>query len=163
MLGILGNLEIIDLLALYSTYLQQKNENRDTKDLSNRQLLDYIFKIAEILVIEIEKGRLINLKAIQVIINHMNDTLDEAYDYYKDYTIFKDEYPRMGTVALEMAQTHLNLYLKWHEVVVSMINDYKTKSGELPPTMKSLYDYEHKKLVEEYDELSYKVKNAKSY
>ena len=163
MLSILGNLEIIDLLALYSTYLQQKNENRDTKDLTNRQLLDYIFKIADILLLEIKKGDYMFMKAIQIIIDHMNDTLEEAYEYYKDYTIFKDDYPKMASTAVEMAQTHLNLYLKWHEVVVSMINDYKTKSGELPATMKSLYDYEHKKLVEEYDELSYKIKNAKNY
>ena len=102
------------------------------------------------------------MKAIQIIIDHMDDTLEEAHSYYKDYVLFKDEFPKMSSLALEMANVHLNLYNKWHEVVVSMISDYKSKSGELPPTMKALYDYEHKKLVEEFDELSYKIKNARN-
>lgn len=103
------------------------------------------------------------MRAIKIIIDHMDDTLEEAQEYYRDFMIFKDHYPKMATTALEMAQTHLNLYLKWHEVVVSMINDYKTKNADIPATMKTLYDYEHQKLVEEYDELSYKIKNVKSF
>ena len=103
------------------------------------------------------------MRVIQVIINHMDDTLEEAHEYYRDYVMFKDSHPKMAQTALEMASVHLNLYLKWHDVVVSTINDYKAKSGELPATMKSLYDYEHQKLVEEYDEINYKVKNAKTY
>ena len=103
------------------------------------------------------------MKVIKVIIDHMNDTLEEAHEYYRDFVIFKDEFPKMAQTSLEMANTHLNLYLKWHEVVVNMINDYKTKNSEIPATMKAIYDYEHKKLVEDYEELNYKVKNAKSY
>jgi hypothetical protein len=99
------------------------------------------------------------MKAIQVVISHLHDTLEEAHEYYRDFVIFKDSFPKVANTALEMAQTHLNLYNKWHEVVVYLINDYKSKGNEIPPVMKSMYDYEHQKLVEEYDELSYKIKN----
>jgi hypothetical protein len=100
------------------------------------------------------------MKAIQVIIDHMNDTLAEADDYYRDYVIFKDTAPKLASTSLEMAKTHLTLYTKWHEVVVSMINEYKEKGNTVPAIMQSLYDYEHKKLIEEYDELSYKIKKS---
>lgn len=102
------------------------------------------------------------MKAIRTIIDHMNDTLDEAHDYYKDYVMYKDDFPKVANTSLEMAQTHLMLYNKWHEVVVSLISDYKMKNGEVPKVMQELYDYEHKKIVEEYDEIAYKIKNAKS-
>ena len=60
-----------------------------------------------------------------------------------------------------MAQTHLNLYNKWHEVVVYLINEHKEKGNEVPKTMQEIYDYKHKKLVDEYDMLNYKIKNAR--
>lgn len=101
------------------------------------------------------------MKVIQVIIEHMDDTLNEAYDYYKDYVMFKDTNSKVANTSIEMAQTHLNLYNKWHEVVVSLINEYKAKGNEIPKAMQEIYNYKHAKLVEDYDELNYKVKNAK--
>ena len=102
------------------------------------------------------------MKAIKVIIDHMDDTLEEAHEYYRDYVLFKEEHPRVANTALEMAQTHLNLYTKWHEVVTYLINEHKMKEKEIPKTMQELYDFEHKKLIEEFDELSYKIRNAKN-
>lgn len=99
------------------------------------------------------------MKEIQVIISHMHDTLEEAHEYYRDYIMFKEKSPKMAQTALEMAQTHLNLYIKWHDVVVYIINDYKSKGEKIPEVMQAIFDFEHEKLVEEYDELFYKVKN----
>lgn len=103
------------------------------------------------------------MQVIKVIIEHMHDTLEEAHEYYRDYVIFKEQHPKAAQTSLEMAQVHLNLYLKWHDVIVSLINDYKAKENEIPETMQKLYNYEHEKLVEEYDELNYKIKNAKNF
>ena len=100
------------------------------------------------------------MKAIQVVIDHMHDTLAEADDYYRDYIMFKDTAPRVASTSLEMAKTHLSLYMKWHEIVVAIITEHKEKGHQVPPIMQSLYDYEHKKLVEEFDELSYKIKKS---
>lgn len=99
------------------------------------------------------------MKVIQIIMSHMEDTLEEAHEYYRDYVIFKESQPKMAQTALEMAQTHLNLYTKWHDVVTSIINEQKTKGKEIPDNMKKIYEYEHERLVEEYDELSYKIRN----
>lgn len=99
------------------------------------------------------------MKAIQTVIDHMHDTLEEAKEYYADYIMYKDHFPKVANTAIEMAQTHMNLYMKWHDVVVSLINDYKMKQGEIPAAMKELYDFEHKKLMEKYDHLNFKIKN----
>ena len=101
------------------------------------------------------------MKAIQVVIEHMNDTLKEANEYYRDYVMFKESQPKVAQLCIEMAQTHLNLYNKWHEVVVYIINEHKEKGNEIPKTMQEIYDYKHKKLVEEYDALNFKVRNAR--
>ena len=101
------------------------------------------------------------MKVIRTIIEHMDNTLEEAEDYYKDYVMYKDEFPKVANISLEMAQTHLTLYGKWHEMIVVLINEYKMKHGDIPKIMQELYDYEHKKIVEEYDEVAYKVKSAK--
>lgn len=97
------------------------------------------------------------MKAIQIIVNHMDDTLDEANEYYKDYIIYKDEHPMLASTALDMAKTHLELYSKWHIVVTNMINEYKKTKGEPPETMKSLWNYKHEKLMEDYDKLKFKI------
>ena len=102
------------------------------------------------------------MRVMKIVIDHMSDTLEEAQTYYRDYIIYKESYPKMANAALEMSQIHLSLYTKWHDVVVTLINEYKMKHGDVPKTMQEIYDYEHKKLVEEYDSLNYKIKNARS-
>jgi len=95
-----------------------------------------------------------NMRLIQKIVHHMYDTLGEVESYYTDYLDYKDTYPEAASVALEMANTHLKLYMKWHEAVKALIK----KSGtEVPQTMLDIWAYEHKRLQEEYDEYKYKL------
>lgn len=100
------------------------------------------------------------MEAIKKIIEHMDDTLAEADEYYTDYIMYKDYQPKLSSTALEMAKVHLDLYMKWHNVVVSVINDYRTTKGDAPESMKAIWDYEHKRLTECYNKLKYKVANA---
>lgn len=100
------------------------------------------------------------MKSLNVIIEHMDDTLEEAHDYFRDYIIYKDDVPSLATTALEMAKTHLELYCKWHNVATTIIDNYKKIKGEAPEYMKSLWNFKHEKLMEEYHELKYKIMNA---
>lgn len=99
------------------------------------------------------------MKAIKTVVEHMNNTLDEACEYYDDYVKYLTDNPKISSVALEMAKTHLDLYNKWHNVVVNLINDYRAKNQDIPSEMLIIWDYEHKKLVKEYDELKFKIYN----
>lgn len=49
MIGVLSNIELLDIITIYGTYLQHKQEKRDTRDISNRELLEYIFSISNVL------------------------------------------------------------------------------------------------------------------
>ena len=100
------------------------------------------------------------MKVIKKTIEHMDNTLDEAYEYYTDYVMYKDDYPKFATTALEMAKTHLDLYNKWHQVVVSAISDYRAKSGEPPKEMSIIWNYEHERLVKQYEDLKSKINNV---
>ena len=100
------------------------------------------------------------MRVIKKIIEHLDNTLDEANEYYTDYVMYKDEYPKVSMTALEMAKVHLDLYSKWHQVIVSLINDYKVTSGEPPKEMMTIWNYEHEKLIEHYEDLKSKINSA---
>lgn len=89
----------------------------------------------------------------------MDDTLNEAHEYYSEYIIYKDEEPKLANLFIELAKDHLDIYLKLHNNVVSLINDYKQKNGDAPNTMKEMWKYQHTKLTNEYEELKYKLYN----
>ena len=100
------------------------------------------------------------MKVIKKIIEHMDDSLDEAYDYYMDYVLYKEEHPKYANLSLELARTHMDLYNRLHQVVVNSINDYKVTSGEPPKEMLVIWNYEHERLVEEYENLKSKINSA---
>lgn len=101
------------------------------------------------------------MKVIKDVIKHMDDSLDEAHCYYKEYVIYKEEFPKFASLSLELAKEHLDIYMKLHNIVVLTINEYKYKSKtEIPAEMKAVWNYEHEKLTEEYDKLKYDINNA---
>ena len=99
------------------------------------------------------------MRQIQIIKDHMSDTLHEINEYYRDYVIYKDIEPTYAKVALDLANTHLAIYDKLHNSVVDMINKYKATGKEIPPSMMEKWNYMHQRLVEEYEEIKFKVKN----
>jgi hypothetical protein len=99
--------------------------------------------------------------AMKIAIDHANATLDEAKEYYKDYIMFKDTAPKMASTSLDMAKIHANqLYPRWHEVIIGLKSDYVNQGKTIPSDMKKLYEYEHQNLVEEYDEIKYRIDHA---
>jgi len=97
------------------------------------------------------------MRLVQKIVHHMYDTLGEVESYYNDYLDYKDTYPKAASVALDMANTHLKLYMKWHETVKTLVTEKQNKDPNIPQSMLDMWKYEHKKLQEIYDEYKYKL------
>lgn len=100
------------------------------------------------------------MQAIKTIICHMNDTLEEAEVYYRDYIRYKDDVPKLANTAIDMAKAHLELYMKWHSTVALIISEYRSTNGEPPAEMKAIWNYEHERLTDQFNELKYKVQNV---
>jgi uncharacterized protein Yka (UPF0111/DUF47 family) len=101
------------------------------------------------------------MKIMKDIISHMSDTMNEAEDYLSEARLIKEEYPTLFNTYIKLAEEHCQHYLSLHTAVVAIINDYRRNKGEVPPTMKAIYDYEHERLMEEFEDLKKGIDRAK--
>jgi hypothetical protein len=90
---------------------------------------------------------------IKEVIEKMDDTLCEAEWYAVHAKHHKETMPMLADIYYKLGQEHLAHYMSLHTGVVSIINEHRRTKGEPPPTMSVLWDYEHKKLIEEYEEI----------
>jgi uncharacterized protein Yka (UPF0111/DUF47 family) len=90
---------------------------------------------------------------IKELICKMDDTLEEAEWYAKHAKLDKEEYPMIAETYYKLGQEHLNHYMNLHSAVVSIINEHKKTKGEPPVVMTAIWNYEHEKLMDEYNEI----------
>lgn len=135
MFGVLSNLEFLDIITIYGTYLQHKQEKRDTRDISNRELLEYIFSISNVLDKKLDL--LINrkgdeLKVHKELIKHANDEqlrefADDALSMIKETN--HDLYETLEMhLYKEMYGCHFNEWLL-EKAIKNMVNEDGT-TGE---------------------------------
>jgi predicted metal-dependent HD superfamily phosphohydrolase len=101
------------------------------------------------------------MKIMKDIICHMKDTMDEAEDYVSEARLLKEEHPNLFNTYIKLAEEHLQHYMSLHSAVVMIINDFKRLKGEPPAVMKAIWDYEHERLVEEYEDIRKAIERAK--
>lgn len=101
------------------------------------------------------------MKIMKDIINHMCDTMEEAENYVSEARLIKEDYPSLFSTYIKLAEEHLQHYMSLHTAVVAIINEYRRTKGEVPPTMKIIYDYEHEKLTEEFEDIKKAIDRAK--
>jgi hypothetical protein len=90
---------------------------------------------------------------IKEIIGKMDDTLCEADFYAKNAHHYKDTHPILADTYYKLGNDHLAHYMSLHTAVVAIINDHRRTKGEPPATMAAIWDYEHKKLIEDYEDI----------
>lgn len=90
---------------------------------------------------------------IKEIIEKMDDTLEEAEFYAIHAKHLKETHPSIADTYYKLGQEHLSHYMSLHTAVVSIINEYRRSKGEPPANMVAIWDFEHKKLIDEYEEI----------
>lgn len=88
------------------------------------------------------------MKAIEELVDNINDELDDAEkyidlacDHKEDDRVLADKYYELS---LEETK-HMSVL---HDQVVRVINDYKKNNPEVPEGMQTLYEYLHRKYTQ---------------
>lgn len=92
------------------------------------------------------------MKIIQELSEHIEDEIKDAACYAKMALKCKAEYPSLAETfySLSIDETgHMNAL---HEEVVKLINTYKKDHGEPPAAMLAVYNYLHKRQIEQAKE-----------
>lgn len=90
---------------------------------------------------------------IKEIIEKMDDTLEEAEFYAVHAKHHKEMHPNLADTYYKLGQEHLAHYMSLHTAVVAIINEHRRTKGEPPANMLAIWDFTHKKLIEEYEEI----------
>lgn len=66
---------------------------------------------------------------------------------------YKAEYPKLAEDYYEFSKERMQEALDLHEEVVKIIDNYRKTDGEPNDTMKSLWDFEHKMIIEQSNDV----------
>ena len=83
----------------------------------------------------------------------IEDELDGAEEYIKHALEWKHKNPALAKVFYDISlqeMTHVNML---HGEVVKLIEQHRKEKGEPPAAMAAVYDYMHKKQIEEANEI----------
>lgn len=88
------------------------------------------------------------MKIIQKLSDMIADELDGAKCYVKMALEYKDERKELADALYNISLQEMNHVNILHEQVTAIINDYRKNNGEPPAPMLAVYDYLHKKHID---------------
>jgi hemerythrin len=103
------------------------------------------------------------MRILSDLIEKAEDTLDEVFYYAEKAHHLKIENKALADTYIKIAEMHIDIYKMLHERMVVLINE-KRKTTEPPKEMLAIWDYEHEKLIKEFNEAKMLVEEYnKSY
>lgn len=101
------------------------------------------------------------MKILKDLIKKADDTLDEIEWYAEKAHHFKTEHKALADTYIKIAEIHAEVYKMLHDRMVALINEKKQNGAEPPPVMLAIWDYEHEKLIKEFNEAKYMIEEYK--
>ena len=89
------------------------------------------------------------MKIIKCIAEKITEEIHDAEEYIDLATEWKSEEPEAAEVFYQLSTEEMGHAEKLHGVVTNLIRRYKETNGEPPEAMMALYNYLHKKQIEE--------------
>ena len=89
------------------------------------------------------------MKLIRELSDMIEDELEGACDYVKKALELKAEDKQLADTLYTLSQEEMGHVNVLHEQVVREIEEYRKSKGEPPATMLSVYEYLHKKHIDE--------------
>ena len=88
------------------------------------------------------------MKIIQELSDMIEEEIKDAEKYARCALAKKDLHPELANVFYKLANEEMDHMTLLHAQVVSIIEDYRKKSGDPPEAMLMLYEILHKKHIE---------------
>lgn len=91
-----------------------------------------------------------------IIQNISHDIKEKIHDVDKDIRKaidLKHEYPSLANDYYEFSVERMQEAMDLHSEVVKIIDEYRKENGEPPATMSTLWDFSHKIIMEEADDV----------
>lgn len=89
------------------------------------------------------------MKIISELSEMITDELDGAKEYIETALHYKEEYPALAKVLYEISTEEMRHMEMLHAEVVNLIEKYRKERGEPPAAMLAVYEYLHKKNIEQ--------------
>lgn len=88
------------------------------------------------------------MKVIKMLSEMIEDTIDCAEDYVKAAIEWKEEYPDVAKTLVSLSENEMSNMASLHSTVAKVITDYRRENGDPPKPMMAVYDYLHKKHID---------------
>lgn len=88
------------------------------------------------------------MKVIKMLSEMIEDTIECAEDYIEAAIEWKEEYPDVAKTLAMLSDNEMSNMSSLHSVVTKVITEYRKENGEPPAPMMAVYDYLHKKHID---------------
>lgn len=78
----------------------------------------------------------------------IEDTIENAEDYIESAIEIKDEFPDVAKTLASISENEMTNMSSLHSIVTKTISDYRKEHGEPPAPMMAVYDYLHKRHID---------------
>lgn len=93
------------------------------------------------------------MKIIKILSEMIEDEIDGALEYAKKSCEWKAEHKKLAATMWDLAQEELTHITRLHDDVVRIIEEYRQQKGEPPADMLAVYEYLHKRHIDEVAEV----------
>ena len=100
------------------------------------------------------------MRILTDILDKMDGTLEEVSYYIDEAFVLKAEHKALADTYVKISEMHLDIYKMLHDRVISIIEEQK-KIAPAPESMKSVWEYEHSRLVKEFNSLKFQIEEYK--
>ena len=101
------------------------------------------------------------MRILEDIIKKADDTFDEIWYYTEKAHTLKHEYRSLADTYIKIAEMHVTIYNMLHEQMVMLIETEKKKNIEVPKGMQDVWNYEHSRLIKEFNEVKFLIEEYK--
>ena len=93
------------------------------------------------------------MKILDKISDYIHEEIHDADKYVRAALVYKEEYPEIAETFYVLSVEEVSHVQILHNAAIQIITRYKKENGEPPKDMLAIYNYVHKKLIDEEKEV----------